>query len=152
MGFFHKLGYGLALIVILGLALNFWGVVLNQSALLLNDNKMPVAESVFIQIADNDKIVHKSVDENTRGYILIDWIPIRFSEINRPQNEILNFVYKVYEVYLNYPVEGGLNLVSIGDLMRWIGATLFLLFLIPLILTIPFTYLEDRNERRFNRC
>lgn len=147
MGFFYKLGYGLALIVILGLALNFWGAVLNQSALLLNDNKMPVAESVFIQIADNDKIVHKSASETTSGYILIDWIPIHFSEIKQPENSFLSFVHHVYAVYLNYPVEGGLNMVSIGDLMRWIGATLFLLFLVPLILTIPFTYFEGRNER-----
>ncbi len=136
-----KTGYVLTLTVLFGLILYFWGIVFNQTALLLNDNKMPVVVQGDRKIS-SDREIHKIADETVVGYFLIDWIPVRFTEIKKPENLILNNVYHVYERYLNYPVEGGLNMVSVGDLMIWIGSTLFLLFLVPLILIIPFVYKE----------
>ena len=136
-----KTGYVLTVTVLIGLILYFWGIVFNQTALLLNDNKMPVVVQGDRKIS-SDREIHKIADETVIGYFLIDWIPVRFTEIKKPKNLILNNVYHVYARYLNYPVEGGLNMVSIGDLMIWIGSTLFLLFLTPLILIIPFVYKE----------
>ena len=49
--------------------------------------------------------------------------------------------------HLNFPAEGGLNIVSIGDLMRWAGTLLFLPLLPILVFLIPFR--ARANVRRY---
>jgi hypothetical protein len=144
-----KLNYIITFIFVFGLLLHFWGIVFNQAAVILNDGKMPVAIFYVDESLDDKVIKHKSTDETTNVKFLTDWIQIRFPEIKRPDNQ-LKYVYDFYGVILNYPVEGGLNMVSIGDIMRWVGTTVFLLFLLPLIIMIIITLHRMNNERRFN--
>ncbi len=145
MGIFHKVGFSFAAIVIFGIAVMFWGFAFNQLALVLNDGKMPVVITERYHISSDER--HKVIDATTRGIFFIDWIPIHFNEIKEPNNTALKLIYKnVYGKFLNYPIEGGMNYVSIGDLMIWFGASVFLLFLGPLILMIPFTWYETRRE------
>lgn len=146
MKIFNKIGACLTFIVIFGVALSILGVICNNIALVLNDGKMPVDIETIHFLESIER--HKVKDNTVRGEFFIDRFTIRFPKIEKTNNVIGNFIQeKVYGTYLNYPVEGGLNVVSIGDIMIWIGTSLFLLFLLPLIVIIPFTYFETKNEQ-----
>jgi hypothetical protein len=129
-------------LVLLGIALSFGGISLNGLVRIANGGSMPI-------IGEPDVLVN--VDERQRHYVkegdgkllfLADCIRINFPEVRLPDKKSWAKLYEFAKL-LDYPLEGGPNLVSIGDLMRWIGAVLLLLIIPLILLRIPFRLVRD---------
>ncbi len=127
----------LTLLVVIGLALNAWGVVMNGIVVEVNDGVMPVIVDIPGIITTNAGTPRQFVDDG-KLLILADRVRIDFPnwEDEIPRGAIGSAI-RWWGKWLDYPFEGGVNIVSIGDLCRWLGTVLFLLsnaLLIPLIL------------------
>lgn len=146
-----KLDLLVTMLFVIGLALNAWGVVANGLVCEMNGGVMPVfmTDSPLAVLAEEDRHNHRIVDEGQmipasdrlgqeiRLAALSDWIKIDFPDLTAsvPKDHLGKMV-RWWAKWLDYPLEGGVNMVSIGDLMRWSGTACFLLLfvlLIPLI-------------------
>ncbi len=134
----EKFMLGFALFVMFGFSLNFWGINANGIVTLANDQTMPVISDKL------DVILPQAGTE--RAYLpqgellfLADRIRIHFVAIeDRIPNGIVGKAARWWITHLDFPAEGGLNIVSIGDIMRWVGTLLFLPLLPFLVILIPF--------------
>lgn len=121
------------LLLILGLALNAWGIVLNATVTIVNNDTMPVITETYIVLLENRGTPRLILSEGNL-LLLADRIRIDFPDIQKSiPGEPLSSVVHWWSKWLCYPLEGGLYMVSIGDCMRWSGTIIFLL-MIPLIL------------------
>lgn len=127
----------LTLLVVVGLALNAWGIVMNAVVVEANDGVMPV---IFDQPAliTTDYGTPRRFVHDGKLLFLADTIAINFPNLEKyiPEGRSGNPI-TWWGKWLDYPFEGGLNLVSIGDISRWVGSLLFLtgnMLLIPCIL------------------
>lgn len=131
-----RLDWTLIILLVLGVATHFLGTGLNALVRSANHGLMPVVGDVggdgyitadehtkFVWLADRYLIVHPLIDEQ---------------KLPRPVAKI----YRAIAKYLELPKEG-LYLASIGDLMRWSGAALFLVMIPPVLLRIPPRLLRD---------
>lgn len=127
----------LTMFVVIGLALNAWGVVMNAVVVEANDGVMPV-------VLDEPEIIIQS--EGTprlfvpggKLLVLADRIRIDFPNWEKHiPSGVVGAPIVWWGKWLGYPLEGGLYIVSIGDACRWLGSLMFLLgnaILIPLVL------------------
>ena len=121
------------LVLILGLALNAWGIVFNGAVVITNNDTMPVVTERPIVLLENSGVPRTLISEGNL-LLLADRIRINFPDIRTSvPGGYLGKSVRWWSKWLDYPLEGGLNMVSIGDLMRWSGTAVFLL-LIPVIL------------------
>ncbi|OGZ19359.1 MAG: hypothetical protein A2494_02555 [Candidatus Lloydbacteria bacterium RIFOXYC12_FULL_46_25] len=128
-----KLDLTITLFLILGLALNSWGIVFNAVTVMANDDTMPVITTKHVVLLENEG-VPRILTNKGNLLLLADRIEIDFPDIERhiPRGHTGKAV-RWWGKWLNYPFEGGKNFVSCGDLMRWSGSALFLI-MIPLII------------------
>lgn len=129
--FWRKIDVILVIGVFFGVLICWTGILANKLTLHLNDGKFPVVISETEYIVPTERNTHVEATSKSKAVIFSDWIRLDFPEINND-----NFVFKWWAKGLNYPIEGGLNIVSIGDVMMWFGSAMFLVFLGPLILRI----------------
>ncbi|OGZ06056.1 MAG: hypothetical protein A2845_01420 [Candidatus Lloydbacteria bacterium RIFCSPHIGHO2_01_FULL_49_22] len=127
----------LALLVVTGLALNAWGIVMNGVVVEVNDGVMPVISETPGFIMTNYGTPRKFVSDG-KLLFLADHIRVDFPDWEKYIPEgAPGIAIRWWGKWLDYPFEGGVNLVSIGDICRWMGSLLFLLgniLLIPCIL------------------
>ena len=121
------------MLVILGLALNAWGIVSNGVVVMANGGTMPVvvgetSEHILHIIAENMGGYQHSVTSQGQLLFLADIFRINFHDVTPyVPNGIFGRAVMWWSKWLDFPIDGGLNFVSIGDLMRWIGSANFLL-------------------------
>ena len=131
--FWKKVDVILVIGVFFGVLICWSGIISNRLTLHLNDGKFPVVLSEGQYIIPTERNIHVEAEASSKAVIFSDWIRMDFKEINSN-----NAIFKWWAKGLNYPIEGGLNIVSIGDLMMWFGSATFLIFLGPLIIRILF--------------
>lgn len=139
-GFWARLDYVIILLMLIGFSFNYLGTSLNHFAVIQNNGEMPVISNEMI-VDDVGPIKHKLVEYDARVPWLVDRFEIKFSIVKLPDSYASNAI-NWWGRWANYPIEGGLNVVSIGDIFKWFGSALFLLFLIPLIIRIPFQFVK----------
>ena len=133
----EKFLLGLTLFVLFGFSLNFWGINANGLVVLSNDNIMPVVTDHKAMIIPGEGTPRLFVPDGN-FLLLADRIPINFPSIeDRVPSGFVGKIFHWWSKHLDFPSEGGLNLVSIGDLMRWVGTILFLPLLPILVILIP---------------
>lgn len=136
----------LIFLLVLGFLVHSWGWAFNEMAKFANDGRMPTIG----EVPDED---HAPVDENTKFWIV--WLADKF-EVHHPLldeqklSAPIAFVYRQYEKYLVLPKDG-LRLASIGDMMRWSGAALFLFMIPPVLVRIPFRLWRDGIRFRWKK-
>ncbi|GEM_PF-5096899 len=117
----------MVLLVLIGLALNAWGIVMNGVVVIVNNDVMPVITDKPIIILTDYGTPRKFVPDG-KLLMLADRIIFDFPVWNGyVPDGISGKIIHWWGKYLDYPLEGGLNIVSIGDICRWIGSILFLL-------------------------
>ena len=134
----EKFMLAFALFVMFGFSLNFWGINANGIVTIANNQTMPVVSEKFDLIMPQSG-TERAYLEDGRLLLLADRFRIDFPQIedhipSGPFGRALHW----WITHLNYPAEGGLNIVSIGDVMRWVGTILFLPLLPLLVILIPF--------------
>jgi hypothetical protein len=132
--FWRKIDIILMIGVFFGVLICWTGIASNALIIHINDGKFPVVLSDDLYIIPDEKSyrnIHEEAKSTTKIVILADWIYIKFPQINND-----NFIFRWWARGLNYPIEGGLNIVSFGDMMMWFGSAMFLIFLGPLIIRI----------------
>ena len=108
----------LVLFMIVAICMYFWGTTLNGVVALANGGSMPVDGEPDV-FTGNSNIPHHFIkDGDAKLLFLGDVIKIRFPEIKIPERGLGSKLSEVAKL-VDYPVEGGLNYVSIGDLLRW---------------------------------
>lgn len=138
----ERLDWLLAGCMILGIALFFVGTSLNMLVLFANGGSMPVVSKAdFIVVTDGRPRHHADVG-SANLLFLADHIVIDFPEIPLPKGKTGEWIGEAVHL-VDYPIEGGLNIVSVGDLMRWGGVALFLLMIPLLLVRIPFRLWRD---------
>jgi len=130
----EKFDLAVTLLFLFGICLHYWGITANMVVTTVNNNMMPViTESHTIIIPDQGIFQHTTETGNL--ILLSDWIRIDFPFI---ENEIPdgNFgnAFRWWTTYFGYPTDGGIYMVSIGDLMRWTGGSLIFILLTPLVM------------------
>ena len=134
----EKFMLGFALFVMFGFSLNFWGIDANGIVTLANNNTMQVISDkfdLFIPQAGTER----AYVEDGKLLFLSDRIRIHFTDIqDHIPSGFAGKAARWWIKHLDFPSEGGLNIVSIGDLMRWVGTLLFLPLLPLLVVLIPF--------------
>lgn len=127
----------IALLVLFGLGLHAWGIVMNASVVMVNDGVMPVVYDEPLFLIPEPGIIHRQMSEGNM-LLFSDWIRVDFPDWRKHiPSGITGTMIHWWGKYLNYPFEGGINFVSIGDICRWLGSLMFLLgnmALIPLVL------------------
>lgn len=127
----------LTLLVVIGLALNAWGIVMNGVVIEANNGVMPVIVEIPGIIITNTGTPREFVDDG-KLLLLADRVRIDFPDWeDKIPHGAAGSTIRWWGKWLAYPFEGGVNIVSIGDLSRWTGTILFLLgnaLLIPLVL------------------
>ena len=127
----------LTLLVIIGLALNAWGIVMNGAVVEANNGVMPVIVEIPGIITTNTGTPREFVDDG-KLLLLADRVRIDFPDWEgKIPHGAAGSAIRWWGKWLDYPFEGGVNIVSVGDLSRWTGTILFLLgnaLLIPLVL------------------
>ncbi|OGZ06025.1 MAG: hypothetical protein A2762_01340 [Candidatus Lloydbacteria bacterium RIFCSPHIGHO2_01_FULL_54_11] len=131
-----RLDWFLAFLLILGVATHALGTACNALVMAANHGLMPV-------VGDIGDAKHVTADEHTKLVFLADRFLVEHplmdeKKLFRP----VATVYKKVAKFLDLP-EDGLHLASIGDLMRWGGAALFLFMIPPVLLRIPFRLARD---------
>lgn len=134
----------LAITMLLGLALYFWGTALNMTVVIANNGSMHVVEEVEgSAILDYDEKARHIADASSAKLILLgDLFQVDLPDM-RVQSNLFQQVIDTWGELLNYPPKGGMNLVSIGDIMRWTSSALFLFMLPFLFVRIPFRLARD---------
>lgn len=134
---FGKLKLVLTYVVLLGITLNFWGITLNAVVVMANNNIMPVISEHEDVIVGNVGTERQFITDGKLMF-LSDRHRIVFPEIEDviPTKGIGKPI-RWWAKQLDYPIEGGISIVSVGDLMRWSGTILFLSLISLLILSIP---------------
>ena len=87
-------------------------------------------------IDDTKAIKHLSTSDANVPW-LVDRFEINFQEISVSDKMLFGKVFHYWESNTNYPVEGGINAVSIGDLMVWFGTALFPFLFLIIIVRLP---------------
>ncbi len=143
----EKFMLGFALFVMFGFSLNFWGINANGIVTLANNQTMPVVNDKFDLIMPQAG-TERAYVEDGKLLFLADRIRIHFSAIeDQIPSGVAGKAARWWIKHLDYPAEGGLNIVSVGDLMRWVGTLLFLPLLPLLVILIPFR--ARANVRRY---
>lgn len=136
-------------VILSGVILEQWGIVANGAVIVANDGKMPVVPQRNMTLDDNPGFARKLSDGSENLLFLSDIFLVRFPEIETAirrspvAKPIAWWVEKLY-----FPWEGGLNSISIGDIMRWLGSAAFLLFLPLLVILIPIMILCGFRPRK----
>jgi hypothetical protein len=140
---------GLAVLVVIGIAMHFWGVALNAAVMLANGGSMPVIGLTAMDLVMNDDGLKRRAvfDGNAKYPLLADRLRIDLPDIAVTGKAPGKIVSKWAEL-LDYPLEAGEYIASIGDILRWLGSALFLVMLPVLIVRIPFRLRQDRIELR----
>jgi hypothetical protein len=134
----------LIILILLGIFIYCLGTFSNYLVITTNNGKFPAV--IYENELLEKTIIHQIKNDNHNLIFLSDIFRIHFPIINEPDDFYLKSIFLWYKKNLDYPFEGGLNIVSIGDILRWIGSALFLFLLGPLIIRIPFRYIEDRKN------
>ncbi len=140
----NKLDWLSATLMLLGVSMYFWGTAMNMVVVVANNGSMPIIEVVASSvISDHDeKARHVTTSEHSKFVLLGDRIQVDFPDVHVMWEPFLGIADKWAEL-TDYPPDGGTNMVSVGDLTRWIGSALFL-FMIPILLVrIPFRLAQD---------
>ncbi len=147
--FGERLDWLLAGLMLLGLGLFFVGTSLNMLVSMANGGSMPVVDETDILVVTDGRPRHYAEDGSANLLFLADRIVIDFPEITLPKGKTGEWIGVAVHL-VDYPIEGGTQRVSIGDLMRWIGAALFLVMIPFLLVRIPFRLARDgvRLERK----
>lgn len=150
LGLHERLDLSLALAMMNAIALFFWGTAFNAAVVIANGGSMPVThDDIIINIVSSDGRARHSARENeARLTYLTDRLTIRFPAVTIPDNSAGDVLHTVAKL-VDYPVEGGLNIVSVGDLLRWMGTGLGLIMLPLLLIRILFRLPKERI--RFER-
>lgn len=136
--FGERVSLAITIIGILGITLNFWGIVFNGIVVIANDDVMPVMTEASNVSPDQPGTKRQAMTEGNL-MLLSDRFLIDFPSIDEQiPNGYPGKATRWWAKYTLYPTDGGKYFVSIGDVMRWTGTILFLL-LVPLVITlIPF--------------
>ena len=135
-GFWEHFDHWLLILALFCISLNYFGHVFNVIAITHNGGQMPVINRQSLQGGMNnmDLVIKHNQNPNVNIPWLVDRFEINFPIINVAEDTALGTAFHYWESKTNYPIEGGINIVSIGDLMRWVGTALFpFLFIIILI-------------------
>lgn len=138
----------ITLLLILGLTLNAWGIVFNATVVMANKDTMPVITEQPIFLLKNNGVPRVLTNEGNL-LLLADRIKINFPDMRKhvPSGP-MGIAVRWWSKWLDYPLEGGLNMVSVGDLMRWSGSIIFLL-MIPIIIIATLRRLLSGDRPRF---
>ena len=132
----------IAFLLIFGVAVYAIGWSLNALVLTVNHWSMPICGEPDVLVNTDVKKRHYAKEGSAELLFLADCIRIDFPKIPIRRSKLLK-PYYAFAVWLDYPLEGGPNMFSVGDLMRWVGAGLFLLMIPLILLRIPFRLARD---------
>ncbi len=138
----ERLDWFLAGLMLLGIALFFVGTSLNMLVVVANGGSMPVVDYHDILVSTDSRPRHYAEDGDANLLFLADRFEIDFPEITLPDGKAGKVIGEAVHL-VDYPIAGGPHRASVGDLMRWAGAALFLLMLPPVLVRIPFRLFRD---------
>lgn len=137
--FWEQADLTITLIVIIGLGAYYWGIAFNALIVTLNDGTMPVISERPGIIVNDSGVLRQFADNDSKLLFLADRFRIDFPAIEtRIPKGVAGDAFRFWATYTDYPVEGGVNIVSIGDMLHWGGSALFLFGLPLLFCRIPF--------------
>lgn len=152
--FKEQFDWFLVLFGIFGIAMYFWGTTLNGIVSIANNGSMPIDGEPDVFVSHNEIPRHFAKEGGSAKLLFLsDRIRVDFPEVKIPKGK-LGEVFQEIAVLLDYPLEGGLHRISIGDMLRWVGATLFFFFTFLLLVRIPFRLAYDRphyEQRKIQR-
>jgi hypothetical protein len=142
----RKLLITILYLILIGVSLNYWGTVANAVVLFENGGIMPIVtggEKNYILLNDGSR---REFMEEGKLLFLADRFLIDFPVWeNSIPDGMAGKAIQTWITYLDYPIEGGTNIVSAGDIMRWAGSALFLLLLPLLIFAIPLAVIASMS-------
>ena len=146
-----RLSLKVVFVVLLGVALNYWGIASNAFVVQMNNGAMPVLlndDGLLVTMITEDHEMTRHIARDGNFMLLADRFRIEFPSIkDRIPGGMLGNAIHWWANYLLYPIEYGVYFVSIGDLMRWLGSALFLVATPVLVLLIPFQAYASRRAQ-----
>lgn len=122
-------------LLLCGICLHYWGIVANMIVIAANNNAMPVIVEPGEMIVPDQGVF---MDTTRSGNLLLlsDWVRIDFPHIEDtiPEGKI-GEAFTWWAIHLRYPLAGGVYMVSIGDMMRWLGS-LILICITPVVVLL----------------
>ena len=128
--------------MILGIGMSYWGISLNGMVIAANNGSMPITSEPDVLVNTDGVARHYAKEGSAELLILADRTRIYFEEIKTREGWLWGR-FNEWARWVKYPIEGGLNMVSIGDILHWAGSALYLLIIPLLCLRIPFRLTRD---------
>jgi len=124
----------LVFVLLFSILLPVFGAISNVTVVSVNGG-MPVDHPA---IDASDRFNHHTLTDDSKLTFLADIFIVDFPIIEHK-------LVKRWGLNVNYPVEGGLNAISIGDIFIWLGTALTMVLLPLILLRLAFLLIFRRK-------
>lgn len=139
----------LVMTMLIALSLFSWGTFFNALVVEVNNGVMPVISSDFLMPTGGTP--REFVDDG-KLMLLADRFTAHFPDVSRYiPGGLLGGIANWWGTALGYEFEGGLWVVSLGDIFRWVGSLLFLFTNLLLVASIGRRFWAGDRPRMFKR-